>query len=270
MTTELETSQEVEIASTEEEEVSEETTEELAEEPKPEKPAEKLAPEVESRIRSEAQKMVNTYREKRESDTALIRSLQGQITELKGSQSVAKLSKAMSAILESDEEEGFEEDKIEAKRKDYEEIKTAIKEYRGNIAKVEEAVQFIDKMTEKLSPKIVEDFGLDDANPNVRAANGAKLLSETAAVYKYSQNFLMVIEDFLPKGDELREQIEDIIDGMSEFKDDKSKKLYLKDKKQGVKVTPRKKPQIPSDIAGGGNLEGLSDKDLMRKAYSKK
>jgi hypothetical protein len=73
-------------ASTEEAEVSEETeTEETAtdEAPKDEKTEEEKAAEArESEIRAEADKRTNSYREKREADTALIRSQSARIKEL--------------------------------------------------------------------------------------------------------------------------------------------------------------------------------------------
>ena len=80
----------------------------------------------------------------------------------------------------------------------------------------------------------------------------------------------MAVEDFLPKGDELRKQIEEIVEGLSEFNDEKSKKLYLKDKLQGVKVTPRKKPQTPSDSSGGSFVPSNDDPSAMlREGFRK-
>ena len=265
--------------SPEQEEVSEEeTTEEskakAGEEEEPITFTPEQEAEIEKRFQSRRDKEFNPYREKRESDTALIRSLQSQVKELRSGSSVGKLSKAMDAVLAGDEEEGLETDKIEARRKGFEEIKTTIKDYKEKSAEVEETAQFIGDMTDKLPKNIVKEFGLDDPNPNVRAVNGVKFLDETVAVYKHNQDFLMAVEDFLPKGDELRKQIEEIVEGLSEFNDEKSKKLYLKDKMQGVKVTPRKKPQTPSDGAGGVSLPTLGAKtdtrELLERGFRKK
>ena len=259
--TELEPTQELEVSpSTEEEKVSEEKTEEKVE---PITFTTEQEAEIEKRFQSRRDKELNPYREKRESDSALIRSLSDENKGLKMEAGGRKLSKAMETILTGDEEEGVEPDKTEARRKAWAEVKETIKGYNEKAAEVEEAVRFVDSMTEKLPAKIVKEFGLDDPNPNVRAVNGAKLLDETAEVFKYSENFLMVVEDFLPKGDELRKQIEEIVEGLAEFTDEKSKKLYLKDKLQGVKVTPRKKPLTPSDTTGGSSLEGLSARELL-------
>jgi len=266
MLTEQETTQSLEeviaTPSTEQEEVSEKETTEKPEEEKTEE--EKVAEARESSIQAEVDKRANTYREKREADTALIRSLQSQLKEMKAGRGVSKLSKAMDAVLAGDEEEGLETDKIEARKKGFEEIKTTIKEYNEKSAEVEETAQFIGDMTENLPKNIVKEFGLNDPNPNVRAVNGVKFLDETVAVYKHNQDFLMVVEGFLPKGDELRKQVEEIVEGLSEFNDEKSKKLYLKDKMQGVKVTPRKKPQTPSDAGGGGYLSSSPEDKVTR------
>ncbi len=251
--------------SLDEEEVS---GKEESKEPKEEKKGEiAFTPEQETEIAKRAQswkdKELNPYREKRESDTALIRSLQTQLKELKTEKGVKGLSKAMEAVLAGDEEEGVEPDKIEGRRKAWGEVKKTITDYKEKAAEVEEAAQVVSNMTEKLPPKVVREFALDDPNPSIRAVNGAKFLDETAAVYQYTENFLMAVEEFLPKGDELRKQIEEVVEGLSEFNDEKSKKLYLRDKVQGVKVTTRKKPQIPSDTLGGINLEELSPREKI-------
>jgi len=227
------------------EEVVEETPEEVKEK------AEPLTPEMESRIQAEADKRADSYREKREADTALIRSLQTQIKELKSERHTREGNKRIEAILSGDEEAGISPDETKNRDASLKEFNELYKVYKENSAEIEETAQFIGNMTEKLPPNIVKEFGLNDANPNIRAVNGVKFLDETVAVYKHNQDFLMAVEGFLPKGDELRKQIEELVDGMAEFESEKSKKLYLKDKMQGVKVTPRKKPQTPSDISGG-------------------
>lgn len=263
--------------STEQGEVSEEEKAEEAKEPeKPEEGEQKVTftpeqeTEIESRYQSRRDKEVNPYREKREADTALIRSLSSQVKELKSEKHTKEGNKRIEGILAGDEEAGIDADESKNREQSLKELNLLYKDYKEKSAEVEETAQFIGDMAEKLPANIVKEFGLDDSNPNIRAANGVKFLDETVAVYKHSQNFLMVVEDFLPKGDELRKQIEEIVDGLEEFKDEKSKKLYLKDKLQGVKVTPRKKPLTPSDAAGGTNFNALSPKELGNLAYSKK
>ena len=250
--TDTETTQTMEdVLSSEQQEVSE-ITEEVVEEKKEEiifTPEQEM--EIEGRYQSRRDKELNPYREKREADTALIRSLTTQVKELKAEKGTRRLSKAMEAVLAGDEEEGLEPDRIEAKRIGFEEIKATIKDYDEKSVKVKEIAQLFETITEKMPSKVVKGFGLDDPNPMVRAKNYATFLDETVFAYGYNQNFLLVVENFLPKGDELRKQIDDIIDGFRSSMDDESKKLYVKDKLQGVKVTPRKKPQTPSDISGG-------------------
>ena len=254
MTTEQETTQLEQVlkegqASSEQEEVSGEETLETKEGEKPE-----TSEDFETRVQSGIDTLANTYREKREADTAYIQSLQSQIKGLKSDKGGKELSKTMEAILEGDEDEGLVPDKIENRRKALEQIKGTIQGYREQSDDVEQAAQVITNMTKNMPDNIVREFGLDDANPNLRAVNGAKFLEETVAVYKHNQDFLMVVENFLPKGDELRKQVEEIVEGLSEFNEEKSKKLYLKDRLQGVKVTPRKKPPAPSDTSGGGQF----------------
>jgi len=273
--TEQETTQSLEeviiTPSTEQEEVSEEETKEPVAEKSEE---EKAAETQESTIQAEVDKRANTYREKREADTALIRSLNTQLKELKSERIAREGNKRLESILAGDEEAGIDANESKSREQALKEFNTLYKEYKDNSAEVEETAQFIGNMTEKLPANIIKEFGLDDANPNIKAANGVRFLDETVAVYKHNQDFLMVVEDFLPKGDELRKQIEDIVDGLSEFSDEKSKKLFLKDKLQGVKVTPRKKPQTPSDTAGGAGLPTLGAKtdtrELLVRGLSKK
>ena len=235
-----------------------------------EKPVVPEAPDVfESRVQAEVDTRTNSYRDKREADLAYIDSLKTLNRELKSAGVVKGINKLADSILAGDEEEGLETDKIEVRKKSLDEIKGIIKEYKEQSVEVEEAAQVISQMTKAMPDNIVKEFGLNDSNPNIRAVNGAKFLEETVSVYKHNQDFLMVVEGFLPKGDELRKQVEEIVDGMAEFESEKSKKLYLKDRLQGVKVTPRKKPLAPSDITGGVDLSKLDDIDLIERGLRK-
>jgi len=230
--------------------------------------------EIERRYQSRRDKEVNPYREKREADTALIRNLNDKVKELSSAKVVREGNKRIESILAGDEESGIGPDETKSREQALKEFNQLYKDYKEKSVEVEETAQFISTMAQKLPANIVKEFDLDDPNPNIRAVNGVKFLEETVAVYKHTQDFLMVVEDFLPKGDELRKQIEEIIDGLSEFTDEKSKKLYLKDKLQGVKVTPRKKPLTPSDTAGGVGLPTLGAKtdtrELLARGFSKK
>jgi len=240
-----------------------ETTDKV-EETEVEKVEDETPEAFESRVQTEADKRANTYREKREADTALIRSLQSQIKELKTEGNSKRVSKLMDSIIAGDEEEGVEEDKIEAKSKSFKELKELIKGYDQKSAEIEETAEFVSKMIEGLPPKIIKEFGLDDANPNIRASGGVKLLDEAVAVISHNQNFLLALEHFLPKGDELRKELEDIVEGLAEFESEKSKILYLKDRLRGVKVA-RKKLPAPSESLGGTDLSRLSPKEKIER-----
>jgi len=274
--TELEPTQELEEKepSTEEAKASEEAKAAEAAKETEKTEEEKVEEAIELRIQTEADKRANTYREKREADTALIRSQSARIKELSSEKVVKEGNKRLEAVLAGEEEAGVSPEETKSREEALKEFNGLYKEYKEKSAEVEETAQFIGDMTEKLPANIVKEFGLGDPNPNVRAVNGVKFLDETVAVYRHNQDFLMVVDNFLPKGDELRKQIEEIIDGLSEFTDEKSKKLYLKDKLQGVKVTPRKKPLTPSDVEGGAGVPALgaktSTRELLVKGLSKK
>jgi len=246
-----------------EEEVSEQVELEAVEEPEKTE-EEKAAEEKESSIQAEVDKRTNTYREKREADTALIRSLTSQVKELKSEKHTLAVDRRIESILSEDAYVGFAPDETKSREEALKEFNLLYKDYKEKSVEVEEAAQFIGNMAGKLPANIVKEFGLDDANINIRAGNGVKFLDETVAVYKHNQDFLMAVEGFLPKGDELRKQIEEIVDGLSEFSDEKSKKLFLKDKLRGVKVTQRKKPQTPSDVAGGAR-RALTLEEALKK-----
>jgi len=212
-----------------------------------------LTPEnFDSRVQSEVDKKTNTYRERREADSAYIRSLQTKVKELSVDSSTKHLSKLMDAIVEGDQEEGIEPDKIEAKKESFKEIKKLFKVYDENTTKVNEAVEFIDVMTGQLSDKIIDKFGLDDANPAIRAANGAQLVSDAIFYMKQKSDFLLTLENFLPKGDELRTKFEAILKELAECGTEREKKLYLEKEMRGVKVSRKKLPS-PSVPTGGGN-----------------
>lgn len=261
-------------ASEEQEEVSEAEVTQPADEVK-ETEGEKVEAEkeetetpdaFESRVQTEVDKRSNSYRDKRESDTALIRSLHTQVKELKTDKGAREGNKRIETILSGREAEELE---TEGWKDTLKEANQLYQSYKEKSAEVEETAQFIGDMTEKLPQNIVKEFGLDDANPNVRAVNGVKFLDETVSVFKHNQDFLMAMEGFLPRGDELRKQLEELVEGMAEFNDDKSKKLFLKDRLQGVKITPRKKPPAPSDGSGGLDLSKLSGRELLKRGFAK-
>lgn len=257
-------------ASGETEEVLEEKEEpkEELEEKKEEEVDPFTAENFESRVQASVDKGLNTYREKRESDTAIIRSLQTQVREAKVTKGGTHLNQLMKAITDSDEAVSVGADKLVERKEAFDEIVKIAKSNDEKSAEIEETAEFIKGITENLSQHVVKEFGLDDANPNIRASNGVKLLDEAIAAINHNQDFLMTVESFLPKGDELRTQIEEIVEGLAEFDTEKSKKLYLKDKVQGVKVV-RKKLPTPSDGSGGVDLFKMGSTDLIMRGLQK-
>ena len=231
------------------EEVSEEPAAEEVEEA--EKSEEEATDDVESRIQAEADKRANKYREIRETDTALIRKQSEQIRELQKQTTERGTNKLIASILSGDEDAGFTEEETKGRETALKEFAKKHTDYTSKSLEIEETAQYISDMADKLPSKVVKGFGLDDSNPIVRAKNGVEFLNETASVYNHNQNFLLAVEEFLPKGDELRTKLETLVEGMAEFESEKSKKLYLADQLKGLKVTPRKAPKAPSAGSGG-------------------
>lgn len=227
-------------------------------------PDEKAEIGVLARIDAEVDKRINSHREKREADTALIRTLREENKTLKDTKIVSEGNKRLEAILSDDQDSGFSDDEVQSRQAALSEFNRQYREFKSKSVEVEETAQLIGDMAENLPKDIVKEFGLNDDNPNIRASNGVRFLDETVSVYKHNQDFLMAIEGFLPRGDELRKQIDEITSGMSEFTDGKSKKLYLKDRLQGVKV-PRKKPPTSSDSSGGEVLVSDTPQDRLTK-----
>lgn len=227
-------------------------------------PDEKAEIGVLARIDAEVDKRINSHREKREADIALIRTLREENKTLKDTKIVSEGTKRLEAILSDDQDSGLSDDEVQSRQAALSEFNRQYREFKSKSVEVEETAQLIGDMAENLPKDIVKEFGLNDDNPNIRASNGVRFLDETVSVYKHNQDFLMAIEGFLPRGDELRKQIDEITSGMSEFTDGKSKKLYLKDRLQGVKV-PRKKPPTSSDSSGGEVLVSDTPQDRLTK-----
>ncbi len=245
-----------------------EEVEQPAEENEPEGKSEEQPESIESRIQAGIDKASNTYREKRESDTSLIRRLREQLKEANTTNSLKKTNALVDSILAGDEEAGITPDETKTRETALKEFSELYKDYNTNSESVRETAEVISDMSKNLPENIVKEFGLDDANPSLRAANGVTFLNETLGVYSHNQDFLLTIETILPKGDELRKQLEEIVDGLAEFTTEKSKKLYLKDRLQGVKLN-KKKPPSPSEVSGGEELSKLSGEELLRRGFKK-
>lgn len=253
--------------SEEEEEVSEETEEKPEETPE-EKPEDKKTEkdetkELERKIQGEADKRVQSYRDKRESDVAFISSLQTQIKDLKSKQYDKEDSRILRALRDGDEAEELSEEKIKTREKELKAILPRIHEFEDNVKEIEETAQIFSDMFGNLPKAIVSEFGLDDPNPNVKVINGVKLLDEAMANIKHYRDFLLTVEEFVPRGDEVRKQIDDLVNELADYESEKSKRLFLKDRLKGLKITPRKRPPTPSGSGGGTSYE------IARQEYIK-
>lgn len=229
----------------------------------------KLTPELEAEVNKRAQSLkdrdLNAYREKLESANAYIKTSQDKWKETVTSKELKAVDRLGKFLLAEAEAQELSDDEIQSRKDAVEETKALAQKYAG----VQEAAEVTSTMATKIPPNIVKEFGLDDPSPAARAKNGADLIVETVSVYKHNQNFLMALEHFLPKGDELRKQLETLVDGMAEFDSDKAKRLYIADKLRGVKVAPREKPPAPSAGSGGQDISKLSAHELLVRGFSK-
>lgn len=251
-----------------------ETTEGKDKKEKPDLELEKLLkhPKVVSHLQSEKDKAVNQYRETREGDTALIRSQAAKIKELTLGQSGAKLTKAMQAVLAGDEEEGFETDKLEAKRKGFEEIKATILEYNERAAEVMEVAELATTLANKLEldKEVIAHFHLNDANPAVRARGMIEAIERIDHFLDREEAFNKILEEIplLQKGSEVRKQIDSFIEQYMELPPGKARDLLISKLKREMSVSPKQKPPTPSGDSGGIDLSKLSGEELLRQAVA--
>ncbi len=227
-----------------------------------------LTPEILSRIQAEADKRVNPYREKRESDTALIRSLQTQLKELKSTTGIQGLNKLAESVIAGDEAEGLEEDKIKTRKESLAKINDKIKEYNENYAVVTEAASLADEVVKSVDKKVIDHFDLADTNPAVRAKGVATLVTEAVLWINEKEAFDKIIEEIplLQKGSEVRQQIDSFVKQYMERSNKEDKDFLIERLKQEFSVTPKKKPQVPSDGAGGKGMPD-SAKDKIRAGW---
>jgi len=259
-------------------ETSEETAGETGEEPKDEEAKEpettkwtdEQQAEITRLIQAESDKKANTYRERHESNSELIKTLQQESADLKRQLSGRSGEARLKKLLQDYDDEGLPE---EGKKTFEEEIKTfnqKIDEYNSNVDQVEATTKFIDGMTKGLDPSIAKEFHLTDPNPNIRAGGGLELINDAIANIKEYKNFLMVVEQFFPKGDEVRKQLEEVIKGMTDYEgNEKAKKLYLSSQEKGFRARPRKAPLSPSQSGGGENLSNLSMAERIARHIEK-
>ena len=250
------------LASLGQEEVSEESTTtdlEVAQEVQP-------SEDNESVIQAEVDKRSNSYREKREADTALIRSLQTQLKELNTEKNTRRLNQMAEEILAGDEEEGLEVDKIERRNKNLKEINATIKDYNEKSAVVEETAALASAVSEKVGKKIADKFDLLDSNPATRAKGVSVLIGDAVHFLEREEAFGKILEEvpLLQKGSEVRKQIDSFVERYLELSDEKGRDLLIKQLKQEFRVNPTKKPPTPSDIPGGIDLDNLTPRELIR------
>ena len=242
----------------EQEEVSEEATQET----KTQEVDKDTKAQFDARVQAEVDKRLNTYREKREADTALLRSQQEQIKEFKSQIGVQSINKAMAAILEGDEEDGYEPDKIAARKKGLEEIKEALKTHDANFSQVAEVAALASEFAGRVNKDVADHFNLFDVNPTVRAKGAIEVITDAVQYVRERQAFNKILEEIplLQNGSEVRQQIDSFVKRYMKLSDDDGRDLLINQLKQEFKGTPKRKPAAPSDGSGGGGkpLRGVA------------
>lgn len=255
------------IASEVVEEVSEETpkeTPEVVETPETPETPEDFETRVTKGVQAGIDKQTNTYREKKESDAALIRDLRQKNTELTKQTRIREDNKRITSILSGDTDDGLSEDDTKTRKKSLDEFAERHRDYQEKSVEVEETAQFIAELAEKMPSHIVKEFGLNDPNVNVRAVNGVNFVNEAVALHKHNVAFQEVVDIVLTKGSEVRKQIDGFAEELTELSDKKGRDLLLDKIRAGLKTTPKKGP--PSPIATGSG--GDSDANFIKEYNS--
>jgi len=215
--------------------------------------------EIDRLVQGESDRRTNTYRQRHESNSELIKALQDENANLKRQVSNRASEGRLKKFSLAADEEGLDEQDRKPLEEQLKEYNQKIDEYQQNIDTVEATVKYINEMAKGIDPTIAKQFYLDDPNPNIRAGGGLELINEAIANIQEYKNFLMVVEQFFPKGDEVRKQLEDVIKGMADYEgNDKAKKLFLSSQEKGFRARPRKAPPSPSQTGGGEDLSNLS------------
>jgi len=262
-------------SSTESEEVSGETvgdvkTPEVIEGETKVEPEIDFETRVSKEVQSRSDKLINEHRTKRETDLAHIRELTEKVKEATRQSHINAGNDQIAKMLAGDAEEGYSEEQTKSRKAIFEQFIQRETAVREKSKEVEEAAGFISSINEQMPGYIVKEFGLDDANPNIRAKNGAKFINEAISLHQRNVAFAEGVELFLTKGTEVRKDIENFTNEWLELSDSKGRDLLKEKIRSGLKVTPKKPPPAPSG-GGGGNkgLEGKTVDELFSIAYSK-
>jgi len=274
MVTEQEATQDVEqvrdgLGSTEIEEVSEEIVEKKEETPeeKEETKEPEFTEEMERRIQSEADRRSNPYREKREADTAYIRSLHDEIKDLRQKKDDTLLNKLSADILAGDEESGVEEDKIEARSRALKEITEKVKEYNEHYESVKEVAEMTRSVLPKIDKGIADKYNLLDDNPTVKAKGMLDLISDAVHFISREKAFDRILNEvpLLKKGEEVRQKIDGFMDRYMELSDEKGRDLLIRELKRELGNIESRRPPVPSDTSGGRTVPKIGANTSTRE-----
>lgn len=229
-------------------------------------------PDIESRIRSEADKRVRSYQDKLEVQNAYVRDLKTRLAEAKRASNEKTSGSMLKSLLDGFDEEGYSEEQKQSFQERIVDYNKKIAEYNENSTIVNEISELITNWNIDMPKSLIEEFDLDNPNPTLMVKNRVGVLSETIGAIKYNQDFLLVMEHFLPNGDEVRKEIEGIVKELSsdpELNTEKSKRLFLKDKMRGIRKPVAKKPPAPSDSSGGDNFANLPIIEKIERGLAK-
>lgn len=244
---------------------------ETKDKPDPEIETIKKNPKIMSFVDSEVDKRLQSVHETARSNSDLITKQKDEIRKLNRALNTKESTKRLSSLLAAYDEEGQPAENKPAFEQSIKEILAKTSEYDEKVADVEEALIFAEGITSSLKKEAIKEYGLDSPNPGVRLKNTQAFITMTASVYGQNQNFLLAVEQFFPKGAELRQQLDGIIEGMAEFEGENAKKLYLADRMKGLKLTPGRKPSMPSGEPGdkGTKSSKVTIEDKLANALEK-
>jgi len=271
--------------SPENEPTSEETAEEIqepideevkepSEEPEAIKWNKEQQTEIDRLIQAESDKKSNTYRERHESNSELIKSLRQEKADMQRQLSGRTGETRLKKLMQDYDDQGYPEDGKKTFEEEIKEYNQKIDEYNQNSEQIESTVKFIDEMKKGLDPAIAKQFYLNDPNPNIRAGGGLELVNEAIANIKEYKNFLLVLEESYRNGKDVRQKFTDTVKHLSEnetdFPTERSKRIYLSSPEMGFRPpNPRKAPPSPSPLGGGEDLSKLTMEDKIARHIQK-
>lgn len=248
--------------------------EELVEEPEAVKWTEEQQAEIDKLVAAESDRKSNqeneSYRRKLVTANERDKRKDEEITGLKKQLRGQTSNKKFKTLIDGIEEEGYSDEVVKSFTERLKEHSQLIERYEDNYDRVENVATFASVIAEKLNPDLAKDYDLSHSDPVARAEGALRLIAKTEEVLdrteKRERVFLKAINKLIPKGGEVRQKLEGIIEELGGFGgNEKSEDIFLESQKNGFMVRPRKAPPSPSQYGGGEDLSKLSMEDRIER-----